>query len=637
MVYFFSRIQSIKTIITITNYFSIKQLILTGICGSLLLLSSYQFPETNISYNKDADVLFAEQLGVLKAELTALKTKIVNKYSQNELQQQFRTTRLAYKKVAVFLDYFNQQETMFLNAPALPRTESEIADKIIEPSGLQVLEELLFSADSINYARLFSQTEQLLSVMQQLEQEPNRAYKFTQERLFHAIRLSMVRLMALGITGFDSPIALHSLPEAIATIEGTEAILVLYQSSIETKDKELWNQLTKTAASCKSYLKKASSFTTFNRLVFISEHLNPYSRLLWKTTQTLGYYKIEGSRPLHANAATVFDTNSFNIHFFSPPDPYTLTTEKIELGRQLFYDPVLSGNNNRSCASCHQPQKAFTDGLPTAQGLNNNEQLIRNTPTLWNSGLQTRQFWDSRADILENQLDEVIHNEKEMKGSLKESVARLQDHEIYSQLFKKAYPHEQQPITSFTIANAVCSYIRSLTALNSRFDQSMRGNQNALTTTEQKGFNLFTGKAKCATCHFIPLFNGMVPPVFGETESEVLGVPATNSKTNILLDADLGKAGFTRATIHNYSFKTPTLRNVALTAPYMHNGVFNTLEEVLNFYNQGGGYGLGIAPGNQTLPRESLHLTKKEIKQVIAFMKTLTDTVYRPQLLLQKK
>lgn len=141
---------------------------------------------------------------------------------------------------------------------------------------------------------------------------------------------------------------------------------------------------------------------------------------------------------------------------------------------------------------------------------------------------------------------------------------------------------------------------------------------------EIAGFNLFTGKAKCATCHFIPLTNGTVPPSFMKSESEVLGVPDATKK----LDADLGKFELTKAAIHRNSFKTPTVRNIELTAPYMHNGVFKTLEEVVNFYNEGGGNGLGFNLQNQTLPEDKLKLTALEKKQLIAFMKTLTDIKY---------
>ena len=143
----------------------------------------------------------------------------------------------------------------------------------------------------------------------------------------------------------------------------------------------------------------------------------------------------------------------------------------------------------------------------------------------------------------------------------------------------------------------------------------MRGDQR-LSANEEKGFNLFMGKAKCGSCHFMPIFNGTVPPMFNTTESEVLGIPADNKFSKI--DADGGRYDLHKISELKLAFKTPTLRNVALTAPYMHNGVFATLEEVIEFYNEGGAEGKGIALENQTLPAEKLHLSEVEIQQIIA-------------------
>ena len=166
----------------------------------------------------------------------------------------------------------------------------------------------------------------------------------------------------------------------------------------------------------------------------------------------------------------------------------------------------------------------------------------------------------------------------------------------------------------------MASYVRSLSQYNSKFDEYLR-DEVEYSSDEKAGFNLFAGKAKCATCHFIPLTNGTVPPNFMKTESEILGVPNRHN----YLDTDLGKYELTQAEIHRNSFKTPTIRNIELTAPYMHNGVFKTLEEVIDFYNKGGGIGLGFKVPNQTLPEDELLLSDKEKKQLIAFMKTLTD------------
>ena len=172
--------------------------------------------------------------------------------------------------------------------------------------------------------------------------------------------------------------------------------------------------------------------------------------------------------------------------------------------------------------------------------------------------------------------------------------------------------------------NVLASYIRSLAKFSSPFDVFMRGNKTAITSNQKQGFNLFVGKAKCATCHFIPIFNGTVPPNYSKTEQEVLGV-AENAQ-NKKLDSDLGRGKF-HETVNflQHSFKTPTLRNVEKTAPYMHNGGYKTLEEVMHFYNEGGGKGLGLKVNNQTLPEDKLNLTPAEQEKIIDFMRALND------------
>jgi cytochrome c peroxidase len=167
--------------------------------------------------------------------------------------------------------------------------------------------------------------------------------------------------------------------------------------------------------------------------------------------------------------------------------------------------------------------------------------------------------------------------------------------------------------------------VRSLVSLNSKFDKYMRRETEQYSAAERNGFNLFMGKAKCGTCHFAPLFGGLLPPLYEEMETEILGVPKVDS-TGALPDDDPGKSGFTRVPSHRYAFKTSTVRNAALTAPYMHNGVFRTLEDVVRFYNDGGGAGRGIDVPTQTLPADKLGLTKKEMKDIVAFVNSLTDT-----------
>ena len=173
----------------------------------------------------------------------------------------------------------------------------------------------------------------------------------------------------------------------------------------------------------------------------------------------------------------------------------------------------------------------------------------------------------------------------------------------------------------------MAAYVRSLRALNSRFDRAIRGDTALITLSERRGFNLFMGKAACGTCHFAPLFGGTMPPAYVESEPEVIGVPATPKAKEAVVDEDLGVFAVDRAPLHRHAFKTPSVRNVGLTAPYMHNGVYRTLEEVIDFYDAGGGNGVGMRLPNQTLSAKPLHLTDGEKQDLVAFLASLTDSV----------
>ena len=603
-----------------------KVTVLLVFCG---IISSLQFTSYQSEpIRTNVEIYYLARLKDLEQKITVFKSLSQKKAGLKLLQQHFLTSRLSYKKLAVLTDYFNLYETKLLNGPALDWVEEDNPGTIISPRGFQSVEQLLFSDWKENS---YIQLTALLSDMQQsilrLKNEHERINKFKDELVWDAVRSATVRLTATGITGFDSPIAQYSLIEARATIDGIKDILGIFKKELNTKDPKAIIELFKLLDKTKAYLTTHNNFNAFDRFSFITQLINSFYKQLLKTRLSSGIGVPQGKHPVNFDAVSIFAPDYMDINFFAPGKDYSVTNERISLGKKLFSDSILSGTHTRSCASCHLPEKAFTDGLKTPYAIDEKTSLTRNTPTLWYSGLQTRQFFDSRTDMLENQLDEVVHNVEEMKGSLKNSVGELKKDSLYKQLFQKAYNNEKEPVSAYNIANAISSYIRTLVAFNSRFDQAIWGGKLTLTADEKNGFNLFTGKAKCASCHFIPLFNGLVPPVFTETESETIGVPKTTDKKSTEIDPDFGKFLFTTASIHKYSFKTPTLRNVALTAPYMHNGVYKTLEEVMEFYNNGGGKGLKIAPPNQTLPFDRLNLSNKEVSNIIAFMKTLTDTV----------
>lgn len=224
-------------------------------------------------------------------------------------------------------------------------------------------------------------------------------------------------------------------------------------------------------------------------------------------------------------------------------------------------------------------------------------------------------------------MTEVVRNRDEMHGSVDDAALRLSRDSAYVEAFARAFAaRRDSAVTGARIRSAIAAYVRSLVALNAPFDRAIRGDTTAISAEARAGFNVFMGKAKCGTCHFAPLFNGTVPPTYQEAEVEVLGVPSTPVIRGARIDPDSGRFRVTRAEPHLFAFKTPTLRNVALTAPYMHNGVYATLEQVVDFYDRGGGAGIGIELPNQTLPTTPLRLTEQEKRSLVAFMRSLTDT-----------
>ena len=576
------------------------------------------------------DIFFANSLQDVQQKLKLLKSYSSKKYPLKLLKQKFLGLRLSYKNLAILSEYFNPAECRYLNGPAISWSEDDIPDIIIPPHGFQAIEAFLFGKwEKKYYSSIEKEIDFMLSVISRMENETDRVYKFKDELVWDAIRSACIRIAVLDITGYESPEALYSIPEARASLKSIKKLIGLYKPDIPKKKQVLYTQLTDLLNRADIYFSINNNFTTMDRLTFITSYINPLYKSIVQTRKAIKIPVPEGTYPVNADVESFFTENYMNIDFFSPAKEYRMNERRIELGKKLFSDPILSGTKTRSCASCHKPELAFTDGQEKPVSLDNEKLLSRNTPTLWNSAFQTKQFFDSRTTVLENQLDEVVHNTDEMRGSLKISTVELKKDPQYKTLFQEAYPGEKDPLVPYNIANAISSYVRSLVAFNSRFDQYIRGNKKSLSATEKNGFNLFSGKAKCATCHFIPLFNGLVPPKFTETESEVLGVPQTTAKNNATLDPDMGKYNFTTSAVHKFSFKTPTLRNIQLTAPYMHNGVYQSLEEVMEFYNNGGGAGLHIAPENQTLPPDKLNLTKNEIADIIAFMRLLTDTTVR--------
>ncbi len=292
--------------------------------------------------------------------------------------------------------------------------------------------------------------------------------------------------------------------------------------------------------------------------------------------------------------------------------------QQIDLGRYLFFDPLLSGNHTQSCASCHQPDKAFTDGLALSVG-SHGDTGTRSAPSLWNVAFLQRLFWDARAGSLEEQALIPMQAAHEMANSPANLLKDLSQNAHYPALFATAFPGTE-PVSLANVATALAAFQSSLISLNSRYDHYAHGYHQALSEKEIKGMNVFRSfVARCAECHTPPLFTNQQIAVIGTPEPE--GLP---------FDAGAGaQPGHEKL---RGGFKVPTLRNISLTAPYMHSGRFATLEEAIEFYTLGRGH--AVPPEEKLLLHWHIwepKLTKQEISQIAAFLGTLTDQSLLPQ------
>ncbi len=314
--------------------------------------------------------------------------------------------------------------------------------------------------------------------------------------------------------------------------------------------------------------------------------------------------------------------------FADPPDNIT-TPERVELGRLLFFDPVLSENGKIACASCHHPDKGMSDGLPASPALADPKGgfLTRSSPSIFDTRYQFAQFWDGRVATMEQQALKPIENAREMGSTIPKALARVSAIAEYRDRFAAAYGE----LTESSLARAIAVFGRSVTANSAPVDRFLAGDSTALSKEATAGFNLYFGKARCSFCHYVPLFNGVEGPEFEETRFRVTGVP---ERGKVELTKDIGREEFTQDPRHRFAFKTPTLRNVAHTAPYMHNGAFDTLEQVVDFYDQGGGAGQPYIVENIDARIRSgpLQLTAQEKHDLIVFLREgLTDLSRRPE------
>lgn len=296
------------------------------------------------------------------------------------------------------------------------------------------------------------------------------------------------------------------------------------------------------------------------------------------------------------------------------------TPAEIDLGRYLFFDPVLSRNGQVSCATCHDPNQGFSDGLPQSRGVLGTP-IARNAPSLWNVAFLSRFFWDGRARSLEEQAQGPLFERREMGHSQESLLTALNSIATYRQLFLQTFGDAQHRIELQHVTRALAAFESSLISLGSRYDlYALSLDPSALSERELVGLNVFRSfVARCAECH--------TPPLFTNQQMAVLGTPEPTGHP-----FDVGAATiFSEPTLRG-GFKVPSLRNVQRSAPYMHSGRFASLKEVVEFYN--GGRGHAVPAGEKLLLHwhiSSPKLSEHERACLVEFLGALTDESFKPE------
>ncbi len=337
-----------------------------------------------------------------------------------------------------------------------------------------------------------------------------------------------------------------------------------------------------------------------------------------------GFELVEGNKCVFVNPYQQYqsleNTGVGGLTSALPAIRDSFSPQQIDLGRYLFFDPVLSSNKKISCASCHQPDLGFSDGKTQSIGIYDSV-LLRGAPSLWNVAFLKSFFWDAHEKSLEAQMKGPLYAANEMNNTPEELLKTINSIPTYQKLFKEAFPNKKDNEVSLEeIYIAIAAFECSLISLNSKYDQYAHGYKEALNQKEIEGLNVFRSfVARCSECH--------TPPLFTNQQVAVLGIPEREGKP-----LDIGAEKTFNDTSYKAGFKVPSLRNVALTAPYMHAGIFKDLREAVSFYNKGRGHAV---PKGVHL---KIHwhiwepkLTELELDRLVDFLHTLSDESFKPQ------
>lgn len=598
---------------------------------TVIACAAFITPEPTRAYEQ----LYFNSINKVEAEFKKLSETIKNeKPTKHYVLSQIHTLRKQLKAIDIWLRYLEPVTYKKLNGPLPIEWETEVFEKFENPyrregAGL-TLAELYLEEDTYNNDSLSSLLLESVKAMVVYHEDSITRHLHTADPFLFANRLYILNLSTIYTTGFECPDTNQIIPELISILSETKSVYTSYNESFP--DKKLTPEYLALYNKTIDFVKVQGNFySQFNHYEFIREYVNPLFAINQKMINDYNARSVSFvDYTLNQRCTSIFDKSLFNGQntvgeYFMVKDPKEIA-ELTKVGESLYFDPILSGNNMRSCASCHKPGEFLADTLTaTSKQFNDTLFLPRNTPSLVNVVFQHLLMLDGRHTSLQKQGKDVTTNPVEMGGVEKELVEKVLSCKDYKKVFSKylKYTPRHQSVTMDHIVSALTMYYGKFSFYDSPFDESMNHKHN-LDPDIVSGFNLFMGKAQCATCHFIPQFNGAKPP-YVSSEFEVLGVPNDTGFTSMGLD--FGRFDKLAVPEMKRAFRTNTVRNTQHTMPYMYNGVFRTLEEVIDFYAAGGGVGKGLNLENQTLSSDSIKLSANEKKLLVKFIHSLTEKI----------
>ncbi|WP_018344513.1 cytochrome-c peroxidase [Cytophaga aurantiaca] len=616
-----------------------KKYILSLVLLGTLFVSISFISKTGSNDSSDYQSLYFNRVQEFKQKQKALFQLIDESDLSNEMQIEkirgaIQQTRVQLKGVDFWMRYLEPISYKKINGPLPVEWETEVFEKHEAPykreaAGLTLtylyLEEE--QIDKTELKRLIG--ESVVATNAYLADSITKHIR-TYHHFYLCNRLYLLNLAAIYTTGFECPDTEQVLPELLRMLKDVDQLYAAYNKSFpETALNEEYLSLYK--RTIEFVFNQSNDINTFDHFTFIQQYINPLYVLNQK--MILEYNVSSKSMvdySLNKNSTSIFDKDLYFAQnpkgIFSRVSDTVALKEINDLGKLLFYDPILSGNNLRSCASCHLPTQYFTDTtVQTALQFDRLNRLPRNTPSLINVRLNHLLMLDGAHITMQNQAKAVLINPIEMGSTEIEALRKVLNCKEYNTRFTKLlkYTPQETQITIDHLTSALTAYYTKFSNSYAPFDEAMI-QKKAIDPVVQEGFNLFMSKAQCATCHFVPQFNGVKPP-YVNSEFEVIGVPG--DKQFAALSADKGRSTIYTSDEMHHAFRTGSIRNATYTKPYMHNGVFNNLTEVIEFYNNGGGVGRGLTVPNQTLSSDSLHLTPLEIKKIVVFIESLNENI----------